>query len=224
MEPIRINKYLRDQGIASRREADALVAAGLVLVNGKPAEQGMLVSEKDKVQVSNRYKKEYVYYAYFKPRGLSTQANKGQESVIAQLKKQGLFPIGRLDKESEGLLIVTNDGRLTDHVLGSGIEKEYVIKLREHLRKGIPAIFQKGMETKAFGKLLPAKAEVEDVHTLRVTLKEGKRHQLRVMLDELHFTIESLKRVRIGPVSLEGMKAGETRALRDREVEQLFKV
>src|SRR3989344_5570854 len=107
---IRINKYLRDKGLASRREADKLVEDGLVFINGKHAENGMLVNENDKVEVRGK-QKESKYLAYYKPKGLATQDLVGKKSVISEWKEEGLYPIGRLDKESEGLLLLTNDGR-----------------------------------------------------------------------------------------------------------------
>src|SRR5262245_32726749 len=109
---VRINAYLRDQGYASRREADRLIEEGKVLVNGKRADMGMLISPEDTVVVRGGEKK-HTYLAYNKPRGLATQALKGTNDVISEWKPKGLFPVGRLDKESEGLLILTNDGRLT---------------------------------------------------------------------------------------------------------------
>lgn len=219
--PIRINKYLRDKGLASRKDADKLVDAGLVFVNGKRAHLGLLVQETDKVEVvkSDREKK-YIYLAYCKPRGLATQGPEGTPSVITEWAQKGLFPVGRLDKESEGLLILTNDGRVSTAVLGgeSKFDKEYVVRVRETLRAGIPAIFKKGMQTKTFGTLKPASAEILDEQTLSVILREGKRHQIRVMLDELNYTILSLKRVRIGPVNLGSLRPGGTRALKQKEI------
>ena len=219
--PIRINKYLRDKGLASRREADQMITGEKVLVNGKPAEMGMLINERDKVTLRGKNKKEYEYLAYYKPRGLATQSQEGSESVIAQWRERGLFPIGRLDKESEGLLILTNDGRLTTKLLSteSKFEKEYIVKVKETLRKGIPAIFEKGMETEAFGKLLPAKTKLIDSHTLSVVLREGKRHQIRVMLSELGCMVNSLKRIRIGHISLGKLRPEETRRLVQKEID-----
>ena len=219
--PIRINKYLRDKGFASRREADQMITGEKVLVNGKPAEMGMLINERDKVTLRGKNKKEYEYLAYYKPRGLATQSQEGSESVIAQWRERGLFPIGRLDKESEGLLILTNDGRLTTKLLSteSKFEKEYIVKVKEKLRKGIPAIFEKGMETEAFGKLLPAKTKLIDSHTLSVVLREGKRHQIRVMLSELGCMVNSLKRIRIGHISLGKLRPEETRELAKKEID-----
>lgn len=241
--PIRINKYLRDSGLASRREADKLVEDGLVFINKRKAENGILVSEGDDVVVKGE-KKKYQYLAYYKPQGLATQDFAGRKSVIADWKNKGLYPIGRLDKESEGLLILTNDGRFAREVLsenfpilsptkselqnrgssifppnrndlgkiGTKYEKEYIVTVKEPLRAGIPAIFRSGMQTKNLGKLLPARVEIINRTTLRVILKEGKRHQIRVMLSELHCTVTSLKRIRIGDIRLGNLKPGQTRS------------
>ena len=213
--PIRLNKYLRDQGLASRREADKLVDGGLVFVNGKRAESGTMVREGDKVLVKGQ-QKQYQYLAYYKPKGLATQDLPGKESVITKWKSKGLYPIGRLDKDSEGLLILTNDGRLVREMLSENqkYEKEYIVTVRESVRASIPAIFKKGMQTKSLGKLLPAKATIMSKTKLRIILNEGKRRQIRVMLNELHLTIVSLKRVRIGDIKLGDMKPGETRPVR----------
>lgn len=211
--PIRINKYLRDRNIASRREADELIAAGKVFVNGKLAKEGMIVGEKDKVELRQSEKKSYRYLAYYKPRGLATQGEAGEESVISQWREKGIFPIGRLDKESEGLIILTNDRRQTSKILGaeSGVEKEYLVRTRESLKNNVEKIFQKGMRTKSLGTLLPAEAEIQSAHSLRVILHEGKKHQIRVMLAELGYTVESLKRIRTGKISLGNLKPGEAK-------------
>ncbi|MEX2090906.1 MAG: pseudouridine synthase [Candidatus Paceibacterota bacterium] len=211
--PIRINKYVRDAGLASRREADKLVEDGLVFVNGKKAVNGMTVNENDKVEVRGK-RKEYQYLAYYKPKGLATQDLPGKQSVIMEWKKKGLYPVGRLDKESEGLLLLTNDGRLVREISSENpkYEKEYVVTVKESLRAGIPAIFKSGMQTKNLGKLLPAKAKIINKTTLVVILNEGKRHQIRVMLNELRYTIISLKRIRIGNIKLGNLKPGQTRS------------
>jgi 23S rRNA pseudouridine2604 synthase len=210
---IRINKYLRDRGLASRREADKLVESGLVFINGKRAENGMPVNEGDSVVVKGE-RKQCQYLAYYKPRGLATQDLVGRQSVIAEWKKKGLYPVGRLDKESEGLMLLTNDGRLAREVLSgsSKYEKEYIVTVKEPLRAGIPAIFKSGMRTKILGKLLPARAEIINRTTLRVILNEGKKHQIRVMLNDLRYTIVSLKRVRIGRIKIGNLEPGQTRS------------
>jgi 23S rRNA pseudouridine2604 synthase len=212
--PIRINKYLRDKGLASRREADKLVEAGLVFVNGKRVDNGTMVNEKDKVVVKGKTK-EYQYLAYYKPRNLPTQDLPGNKSVITEWKDKGLYPVGRLDKSSEGLLLLTNDGRFAREVLSNSIkyEKEYIISVKETLRPGIVKIFQAGMETQALGKLLPAKARIINNSKLQIILNEGKHHQIRIMLSELGYTINSLKRVRIGDIKIGDLKPGETRPI-----------
>ncbi len=212
--PLRINKYLRDKGLASRRDADKLIADGKIFVNGKPAKKGMLVNDGDEVIVRGKEKK-YTYLAYYKPRGLATQALGETESVITNWKEKGLFPVGRLDKMSEGLLILTNDGRLTTKITGpdSKFEKEYLVNVAEGIREGIPEIFAKGMETKTFGKLLPAKAKIMDRHTIKIILHEGKHHQIRVMFGELGLTVTGIKRIRIGKITLGNLRSGQTREL-----------
>jgi len=216
--PIRINKYLRDKGLASRREADKLVEAGLVFINGRRAENGTMVNEKDNVivrQPKGLAKKEYQYLAYYKPRDLPTQDLPGKQSVITIWKDKGLYPIGRLDKSSEGLLLLTNDGRFAREVLSDSVkyEKEYLVAVKEPLRPGIVKIFQSGMETQALGKLLPAKARIVNNSKIQITLQEGKHHQIRVMMDEFGYTINSLKRVRIGNIKIGDLKPGETRVI-----------
>jgi len=216
--PIRINKYLRDMGLASRREADKLVEAGLVFVNGKRAENGTIVNIKDNVivrQPKGLLKKEYQYLAYYKPRDLPTQDLPGKKSVITEWKSKGLYPVGRLDKSSEGLLLLTNDGRFAREVLSDSAkwDKEYLVAVKEPLRTGVVKIFQAGMDTGPLGKLLPAKARIVNDTKIQIILNEGKHHQIRVMLDELGYTINSLKRIRIGKVKLENLKPGETRPI-----------
>ena len=213
--PTRINKYLRDKGLASRREADKLIESGDVFINGKKAENGMMVKESDKVEVKGK-QKEHHYVAYYKPRGLATQDLVGKKSVISEWKDSGLYPIGRLDKESEGLLLLTNDGRFVTEVLSedSKYEKEYIVTVKEPLRPGVVRIFKSGMETKTLGKLLPAKAKIMNKNTLQVILNEGKRHQIRIMLNELRYTIASLKRIRIGNIKLGNLRPGQTRELK----------
>jgi len=217
--PIRINKYLRDMGLASRREADALVEAGLVFVNGKRVDSGTMVKEADKVVLKEQKGKDikkYQYLAYYKPRNLPTQDLPGKTSVVTEWRAKGLYPVGRLDKSSEGLLLLTNDGRFAREVLedtSSKYEKEYVVTVKEPLRAGVVRIFDSGMETKALGKLLPAKAKIVNNFKIQVILNEGKRHQIRVMFNELNYTISSLKRVRIGTIKIGDLKSGETRSL-----------
>jgi 23S rRNA pseudouridine2604 synthase len=205
--PIRINKYLRDTGLASRREADRLVEGGLVFINGKRAENGMQVKEGDEVTVKGK-RKQYRYLAYHKQAGQTMQK-------LTKWEEKGMHPAGELDKEAEGLMILTDDGRLARAIASSDpkYEKEYVVEVKEQLRAGIPDIFEKGMETESLGKLPSVKAELINKHTLRIFLTEERHHQIRIMLSELHYTISSLKRVRIGDIRLGDLKPGLARSL-----------
>ena len=201
-------------GLASRREADKLVEGGLVLVNGKRVENGAMIKEKDNVVVKG-IKKDYQYLAYYKPRDLPTQDLPGIKSVITEWNDKGLYPIGRLDKSSEGLLLLTNDGRFARKVLSDSkkYEKEYLVTVKEPLRPGVVKIFQEGMKTEIFGQLLPVRSRIINSGKIQMILHEGRRHQIRVMLNELGYTINSLKRVRIGDIKIEDLKAGETRKI-----------
>ncbi len=213
--PIRINKYLRDNGLCSRREADDIVNKGFVTVNNVVVESGYIVEENDIVKIKKQDKK-YKYFAYYKPRGLSTQDLPGKKSVVTEWEKEGLYPIGRLDKESEGLLILTNDGRFAREVLSrkKEYEKEYLVTVREVLNPKIMNVMKKGMEIKSLGKLLPVKSEIINKNTIKIILNEGKRHQIRIMLNEFFYTVVSLKRVRIGEIKLGNLKPGEKRPLK----------
>ena len=212
---MRINKYLADKKIATRRGADELIKNKKVFVNGKRAENGVMVNENDKITVKE-IKKDYKYLAYYKPRNLPTQDLPGKESVITEWRGKGLYPIGRLDKSSEGLLLLTNDGRFAREVLSDSVkyEKEYLVSVKEPLRAGVVKIFQLGMETQALGKLLPAKAKIAGKTKLQVVLNEGKKHQIRIMMSELFYDVTSLKRIRIGKVRLGDLKPGESRAFK----------
>ncbi len=220
---MRINKYLRDKGLASRRESDKLIEDGFVYINKKRATLGELVKEGDDVIVKQGSQKKLIYLVYYKPRGLPTQSIGDQPSVIKDWQPKGIFPIGRLDKESEGLLILTNDGRVTSKILGEEekFEKEYVVEVKEKLHSNISGIFEKGMHTE-IGNLLPAKAKILNDYRLNVILHEGKKHQIRVMLSELGYTVTLLKRVRIGEIRLGSLGPGKTREFTEKEINLLF--
>jgi len=216
--PIRINKYLRDKGLVSRREADKLVEAGLVFINGRRVKNGSIVRQNDKVTLkeNKNAKKELLYFAYYKPKGLPTQDKPKTPSVISQWREKKVYPIGRLDKESEGLLLLTNDGRFAREVLSdkSAYEKEYQVITAEPIRHGIIEIFNQGMETDAFGKLKPVKAKLLGRNKISMVLNEGKRHQIRVMMSEMNYSVKSLKRTRIGNYKLGDMKPEEFKKIK----------
>lgn len=223
--PIRINKYLRDKGFASRREADLLIEQKKVFINNELAKTGMMVEEKDIVKLNKaKIEAQHIYLAYHKPKGLSTQDHTNRKSIINEWKPEGLFPVGRLDKASSGLIILTNDGRVTTQVLGanSSCEKEYIVNTREKLRSGIPVIFEKGMVTKTLGTLLPVRSRIINSRAINMILQEGKRHQIRIMLSDLGYTTTTLKRVRIGSIELGDLEEGQTRNLTKEEESSFF--
>jgi 23S rRNA pseudouridine2604 synthase len=151
---VRINKYLAHQKIATRKDADALVSRGDVFINGKRAVLGSKVNEHDKVEVrGQKNTKKYVYYAYNKPQGVITHSPQDEEADIKEKiknKKIGndIFPVGRLDKDSHGLMILTNDGRITDLLLNPKYihEKEYVVKTKEKLRSNFKQKMEAGVQ------------------------------------------------------------------------------
>lgn len=220
--PMRINKYLALKGFATRREADKLIEMGVIFINNKKAGLGQKVEFGDQVEIRQDSKASYRYVAYYKPRGAVTHSAKGGEPDVAEsFSTVGLFPIGRLDKESEGLLILTNDGRVTERLLSPENEhvKEYVVTTQEKIRAGIPGILGKGMDTHLYGVLKPARAKILDDHVMQIDLVEGKKHQIRVMLDELHLTVRKLKRNKIMNIKLGILRPGQQREILGRELE-----
>jgi len=206
MDPIRINKYLADQGLTTRRAADKLIEAGKVLVNGQKAILGQKVVPGDKVEVLSHRPKAYQYLAYHKPAGETT----------TERDHQGLFPLGRLDKDSRGLMILTNDGRLTDRLLNPDRdhEKEYWVTVDKPLKEGVLNHFARGMKIEGeTTKTKPAKVEAEDDYNFRIILTEGKKHQIRRMCAAWGYTVTDLVRLRIENVELGDLGAGKTRPI-----------
>jgi len=224
MAEIRINKYLSDRKICSRREADRLVEAGKVLVNGKAAMLGQKVSEKDKVEIVGGKRKlmdKYEYYLFYKPVGVvSHKTAKGETEAreFAGLSRK-FAPVGRLDKASEGLMLLTNDGRIVDRLLNPKYkhEKEYIVKADKYIKEHDIKILARGVDIEGY-RTMPAKVRRLSENKIAITLQEGKKHQIRRMLSALGYKTESLKRVRIGRFKIGNLKEGEVRKLKDSEV------
>ncbi len=228
---IRINKYLAENKIASRREADVLIERKQVIVNGKVAVLGQMIAPGDKVEVKGETKR-YVYLAYYKGRGIITHSPEGDEVDIASRLKQDynlrdLAPIGRLDKDSEGLMIVSNDGRITAPLLNSENEneKEYEVTVDKPV-------------TGMFIKLMGLGVNIEGYHTKRtkavanersqkkfsLTLTEGKKHQIRRMCAALGYQVQNLKRIRIANIELGDLKPNQFRKINGEELKQFLKI
>ncbi len=216
--PVRINRYLALKGLVTRRAADQLIRDGLVRLNGKRAELGSRVeSALDTVEIlpSDRPEKEHAYIAYYKPAGVITHSPQQGERSIADVSGfTDLFPVGRLDKASEGLIILTNDGRVTERLLHPRFvhEKEYVVTAREKILPDVKWILEKGVRNSG-EKLVAQRVTITGPHTLTIVLTEGKKHQIRRMLSEVSLTVERLVRTRIMDVHLEALKPGASRTL-----------
>lgn len=225
---IRINKRIKDLGLASRREADELIEKGLVLVNGAKAVLGQTVTEEDVVQVQQDKFSKKQYIAFYKPRGVVSHTPQyGEREVrdfFPNFEKDGLVIIGRLDKHSEGLMLLSNDKRLVEKILDPGYEheKEYIVSVQEKLSSNIERLFSKGFEVRNRFKARPAQVEILDPYTFSITLTEGKKHQIRLMTNELHYTVSNLLRVRIMNVKLGSLRPGKSRDLKDSEVKKLI--
>lgn len=228
--PMRINKYLAWKKHSTRRGADELINEGKVFLNGKKAVLGDKVNEGDNVEVRFRCKvKPYLYFAYNKPRGIVTHSAQNKDKDIEdELPKgkemQGVFPVGRLDKDSHGLIILTNDGRITEKLLGPEFahEKEYVVKTANKLR----ANFKKNIETLnniEGEKIKPCKVEILNDTLFKIILTEGKKHQIRRMCSAVFQEVKDLKRVRIMNIELGKLSPGDYRKIESKELEIFLK-
>ena len=205
---MRINKYLALQKISTRRGADELVENKKVFINGKLALLGSKVNENDKVEVRGTKQKEYLYFAYNKPIGIETSS-----------PREDLFPLGRLDKASHGLLILTNDGRITDQLLNPKYfhEKEYMVKTSNKLRSNFKTKIENGVNIEGY-QTKKCKVKTINDFTFRIILTEGKKHQIRRMCSVLFQEVVDLKRERIMNIKLGALKPNALREIKDEEL------
>lgn len=220
---MRINRYLAQQGHSTRRDADALIEKGFVYINGKQAKLGDKVNEKDEVEVRTKTKRTYIYLAFHKPKGVVTLADRqGEKDVLAMLpsdlKRLHLFPLGRLDKSSTGLILLTNDGRVTDRLLNPDRdhEKTYEVTTKLPLRPSFAEHMAKGVDIEGY-RTRPAKVEILSENRFRITLTEGKKHQIRRMVVAMHNEVKDLKRISIMNVKLGRLPVGQYRVLEGTE-------
>ncbi len=212
--PIRINKYLAHKGLATRTGVDELIKSQKILINGVLAKLGDKVTETDQVTVRGVHNKKYFYLAYNKPKGVVSTNPQGDEKDIMHTlnidskKYAGAFPVGRIDKESHGLMILTNDGRITDRLLNPiyNHEKEYIVKVDRNYTPGFVRNMQNGvMIDEEMTKPAIIKKISED--TFSITLTEGRNRQIRRMTEKLGYTVRDLQRIRVQNLKLE--KLGE---------------
>lgn len=228
--PMRINKYLAHEGIASRREADVLVEAGRVKINGKKAKNGDQVNETDKVEVSGATKPKS-YLAYYKGRGIITHSPSEREVDIATklAKDYGIThvsPVGRLDKDSEGLMILSNDGRITGPLLDpeADHEKEYEVTVDKPINPMFVRAMAAGVEIERYRtKRAKVTAHKTNGKKFTIILTEGKKHQIRRMCAALGYQVQDLKRVRITNIKLDKLKPNQYRKIVGPELQEFLK-
>ncbi len=204
--PMRINKYLAHKGIATRTGVDELIKSQKVLINGKVAMLGDKVLETDKVELRGKHiKKNYIYLAYNKPKGVVSTNPQGDEKGIIETAKlpEKVFPVGRLDKESHGLIILTNDGRVTDRLLNPiyDHEKEYMVRVDKKFTPAFVKHMQEGVDI-GDGMTKPAIIKKLDDNFFDIILTEGRNRQIRRMTDKLGYTVTDLQRIRIQNIEL----------------------
>ncbi len=227
--PMRINKYLAVKKYASRREADKLIQAGMVKINGRVAKLGDKVNEKDKVEVGKRVlerMKELVYVAYNKPLGIVTHSPEQDQDEIMDVVNVGVpvFPIGRLDRSSHGLILLTNDGRITDRLLSPKYdhEKEYLVRVDKPIEKHFLRHLGTGIDIEGY-KTKPAKVRQTTEKSFNIVLTEGKKHQIRRMCSAFGYVTNDLKRVRIMNIKLGNLKEGQWRKIEGIELRDFLK-
>ncbi len=224
----RINKYLSEAGYCSRREADKLIEAGRVTINGIIPEMGTKIAPNDLVEVDGKpvanKKSSFVYLAFNKPVGIvcTTDTRVEKDNIIDFIKyHKRIFPIGRLDKQSEGLILLTDDGDIVNKILraSNNHEKEYIVTVDkpisqtfiERMSNGVPIL-----------DTVTKKCDVQklDSFTFKIILTQGLNRQIRRMCEYLNYEVQTLKRVRIMNITLD-VPVGKYRALSDEEMHKL---
>lgn len=233
MEQIRLNKYLAECGVCSRRDADKLIEQGVVSVNGMPAISGQKVTAEDEVCVKGRRivgKTEKKVLCYYKPIGIvCTERDEHAEVKLADVID---YPVrvtyaGRLDKDSEGLLVLTNDGDLIDRMMrgANRHEKEYIVKTDRKITDDFLRRMSNGIYLKELD-ITTRECVVEQIgaYTFKIILTQGVNRQIRRMCAALGYKVTSLKRTRVMNVTLQGLKPGEYREIGGKELRELYRL
>lgn len=228
-QTIRINKFFTEQGICSRREADRLVESGLITINGRVAKLGDQVEPSDVIAREGRvlpWGRASLYIKYHKPVGVTTTSESHvPRNIIAEIgHPERIFPIGRLDKDSSGLILLTNDGDIVNEILRAefGHEREYLVRVDrpfdqtflDHMAEGVVIL---GSRTK------PCRMSRVGRDRFRIVLTEGRNRQIRRMCQALGYRVIMLHRTRIMHITVDGLSAGEWKELMSQEREQLLK-
>ena len=228
----RLNKFISESGLCSRREADRFIEQGQVLLNGKPAQVGDQVGPRDRVSVNGhklepKQAEDAVYLAFNKPVGVTSTSEPGVRGNIVDYVNHAarVFPIGRLDKDSSGLIFLTSDGDIVNKILRAGNrhEKEYLVQVNrilsdrmlDEMAHGVPML---GTVTK------PCLIEKETPYLFRITLVQGLNRQIRRMVEHFGYEVVKLERVRIMNVTVKGLPVGDWRELTPAELAGIMKM
>lgn len=235
--PERINKYLSSHGVCSRREADRMVAEGRVLVDGKTAVMGEMVDDSNTICIDGRQissaSPEQIIIAFNKPVGIvcTTKDRHNKNNIVDYIRyPERIYPVGRLDKESDGLILLTNDGDMMDRILRSvnGHEKEYIVSVNRPIDDTFIKRMSEGIYLEELERTTK-KCVVRKVsdRTFRIILTQGLNRQIRRMCDALGYKVTKLTRIRIMNIELGELAVGQYRELTESEVtvlkEQLYK-
>ncbi len=233
MSGTRLNKYIASSGLCSRRKADELIESGVVNVNGKIVKElGFIVQEKDKVFVNQKLVRpsRHEYYKFYKPAGYITTCDdeKGRKTIYDLLPDNmlGLKPVGRLDKDSTGLLILTNDGDLINELTHPSIKvpKVYIVTVEARVHPHQLQEMAAGIEIEK-GKIAYADVmvlEADNKHTMmQITLYQGLNRQIRKMFEHFGYEVKSLKRVQHANISLDGLRRGEFKPIKPQQIKEL---
>ena len=228
---VRINKFLGSAGYCSRREADRLVGEGRVFIDGNMSDMGSRVMPGQKVYVDGKAvvpEEENILIAVNKPRGIvcTTTDKQGANNIVDFLGcDKRIYPVGRLDKDSEGLLLMTNDGELMNNILTgkNEHEKEYIVEVDKNLSDDFERRMSEPMYLKELDKTTrPCRVIKTGKKTFRIILKQGLNRQIRRMCSNLGYKVVKLKRIRIMNIELNDLPAGATRKIEGSEYEKLM--
>ncbi|MDY2628600.1 MAG: pseudouridine synthase [Lachnospiraceae bacterium] len=246
MEPVRLNKYLSEAGVCSRRQADAMIEEGRILVNGEPARTGMKVTPDMEIRADGHLvgeKARPVLLAVNKPRGIvCTTAEKEKDNIVDFLHYPvRIYPVGRLDKDSEGLILMTNQGDLVNRILrGSNRhEKEYIVQVNKPLTRDFLTAMRQGVpipdtnKVRRSGSFMteddapvvmtrPCQVDALGKNVFRIVLTQGLNRQIRRMCEYLDYRVTQLKRVRVLNVRLGDLEVGQYREITGTEYEKLM--
>lgn len=228
-EPIRINKFLSDAGICSRREADRMLEAGRITVNGEPAVLGQKIKLSDRILVDGKVisrEDERILIAFNKPVGIECTSDLSNPDNIIDFISypKRIYPIGRLDKNSQGLILLTNDGSLVNQILKASNyhEKEYVVTVDKPVTDDFIRQMSEGVAI-LDTVTRPCKVYRDSKHTFRIVLTQGLNRQIRRMCEALGYHVQKLKRIRVMNIELGNLPIGQYRDVTAEEIKELQK-